>query len=164
MIKIVQGFEYKQPVKNEGSKLVIKGDGIKYVLENTEVIDGITYIIASANETVLWQPGKYKYQILSAEGIDDSGEFEIIHNYLYADEYDTVKSQNEILLEAVEAQIAGKASSAQSSISVGDKSIGYCSIEELFKLRDYFKQKVAEESGKRSSDNSGKIKYKWTFR
>lgn len=56
MIKIVQGFEYKQPVKNEGSKLVIKGDGIKYVLENTEVIDGITYIIASANETVLWQP------------------------------------------------------------------------------------------------------------
>lgn len=109
--------------------------------------------------------GLYKYQIINDEGIEDSGDFEVIVNFFLADESVQVKSVNELLLEAVEAQIAGKATSAQQSMSVGDKSISYCSIDELFNLRQYFKSKVAEEKGENNIGNDeGKIKYIWSLR
>ena len=76
-----------------------------------------------------------------------------------------MKTQNEKLLEAIEAQLAGKATSAQSSMSVGDKSISYCSIDELFRLREYFKKKVAEEKNDPIVEgNQMKIKHVWSMR
>jgi hypothetical protein len=65
-------------------------------------------------------------------------------NFALANETESVKSAAEKYLEAIEAQIAGKATSAQQSMSVGDKSISYCSIDELLKLKDYFAAKVAK--------------------
>lgn len=164
-IKTTQGFIFKQPVKTDSSYMVIKGDETKIVLNSIEQINDKFYIVASAEETANWKPAIYKFQILNNDGIEDSGEIEIIINYALADEYSNVKSKNEILLEAIEAQIAGKATTAQSSMSVGDKSIAYCSINELFMLRDYFKKKVAEENGIQNVDgNEMKIKYKWSYR
>jgi len=40
-----------------------------------------------------------------------------------------VKSRNEIILDAIEAQLAGVATQGQQSISVGDKSISYLSFD-----------------------------------
>ena len=57
------------------------------------------------------------------------------------------------------------ATSAQSSMSVGDKSIAYCSIDELYRLREYFKKKVAEEKNDPIVEgNQMKIKYVWSMR
>lgn len=77
---------------------------------------------------------------------------------------DTIKSHWETVLDAVEATLAGKASQAQTNISVGDKSIGYMSVTELLELREFAKEKIAEESGKFVSGNSGKILHKWIMR
>jgi len=87
-----------------------------------------------------------------------------MRNFALADEEETVKSVNERYLEAIEAQIAGRATRAQASMSVGDKSISYCSLDELLKLKDYFAAKVAKEQGKFQTGNSGKIKYKWSVK
>lgn len=164
MIKATQGFKFSYVVKTASSKLVIKGDNIKIILDNIEE-GGNYYIIATAEETAQWASGDYKYQIINDDGIEDSGEFIVLRNYMLADENESVKTHYEILLDAINAQIAGKATTAQQAMSVGDKSISYCSIDELFKLRDYFSKKVAEERGEYNTDgNEMKIKYKWGIR
>lgn len=165
MIKATQGFKFKYIVKSLSTKLVIKGDNIKIVLDTIEEEAGTYSLNASAEETSSWQPGEYKYQLLNDDGIEDSGEFIVLRNYMLADENESVKTHYEILLDAINAQIAGKATTAQQAMSVGDKSISYCSIDELFKLRDYFSKKVAEEKGEYNTDgNEMKIKYKWGIR
>ena len=165
MIKATQGFKFKYIVKSLSSKLVIKGDSIKIVLDTIEEEAGIYSLNASAEETSSWKPGEYKYQLINDDGIEEAGEFIVLQNYALTDEYETVKTRNEILLEAIEAQIAGKATSAQQSMTVGDKSISYCTIDELFTLKSYFEKKVAEEQGESVVEgNELKIKYKWGLR
>lgn len=164
MIKQVQGFNFRYIVKTPESQLIIKGDDVKYILTEIDIQDGVYYIIADRDTTSEWIAGEYKYQILNSEGIEDEGDFYILRNFALADDEESVKSVNEKYLEAVEAQIAGKATKAQSSMSVGDKSISYCTIDELLTLRDYFKSKIAEENGKFKSGNSGRIIYKWSGR
>ena len=164
MIKVVQGFNLRYAVQTPESKLIIKGDLIKYIVEDVETVDGHYYIIADRDTTKEWQAGDYKYQILNEDGIQSEGDFYIMRNFALADEEETVKSVNERYLEAIEAQIAGRATRAQASMSVGDKSISYCSLDELLKLKDYFAAKVAKEQGKFQTGNSGKIKYKWSVK
>ena len=70
----------------------------------------------------------------------------------------------ETILEAIEATLAGKATAAQASISVGDKSISYMSVSELMSLRSFAKEKIAEEKGKFVAGNGAKILHKWVMR
>lgn len=164
MIKHTQGFSFRYVVKSPNSQLIIKGTGIKYIISTIEEVDGVYYIYADRDTTMEWVAGNYKYQILNEDGVESEGDFIILRNFALADADEDIKTVNERYLEAIEAQIAGKATAAQSSMSVGDKSISYCSIDELMKLRDYFKSKVDNERGKFSSGNQGKIKYTWTGR
>ena len=164
MIKVIRGYKLIQLVNTSSSKMIIKGDDFKAVINNIED-GGKYYIIAPADETANWKSGTYKYQILNDEGMEDEGDITVIENFELTDTYETVKSKNELLLEAIEAQIAGRATSNQQSMTVGDKSIAYCTIDELFKLREYFKKKVSEEQGDTTIDGDEmKIKYKWGFR
>lgn len=164
MIKIVKGFKLKYAVKTSESILAVKGDHFKLVFDTIETVDEKYFISITAEETSGLPVGEYRYQILNAEGIEEEGEFVVLANFALAEEDESIKSLNEQYLEAIEAQIAGKATSAQASMSVGDKSISYCSIDELFKLRDYFASKVAAEKGTFNASNGGKIKYKWSIR
>lgn len=164
MIKVVRGYKFIHLVNTSSSKLIIKGENFKAVINNFEE-SGKYYVIAPATETTAWQAGEYKYQILNDNGIEDEGDLIVIQNYELTDEVTSVKTQNEKLLEAIEAQIAGRATANQQSMTVGDKSIAYCSIDELFKLRDYFKKKVAEENGDATVEGDEmKIKYRWSLR
>lgn len=144
---------------------MIKSDDVKIVLNNPQNIDGKLYLIASKETTSQWKSGSYKYQIINDEYIESSGQIEIMKNYLLTDEYETVKSHNELMLDAITAQIEGRATAAQQSMTVGDKSISYCTIEELFTLKSYFEKLVAEEQGESVVDgNELKIKYRWSLR
>ena len=44
------------------------------------------------------------------------------------------------------------------------KVIEYMSVDELLKLREYFKAKVEQEQNKYSANNRGRIKYVWQMR
>ena len=164
MIKITRGFLLRYRVKTNNSKLIIKGDFAKYTCENVVEKDDGFYIEEPAEVTKNWSVGKFKYQILNDEGIEDSGDIEILPNFALMDEDESVKSHWEVVLEAIEATLAGKATAAQSSISVGDKSISYMSVSELMSLRDFAKEKISEENGKFVSGNGAKILHKWVMR
>ena len=164
MIKITRGFLLRYRVKTPTSKIIIKGDNVKYMCENVISSDDGFYIEEPAEVTKNWQVGVFKYQILNDEGIEDSGDIEILPNFALMDEDEPVKSHWETILEAIEATLAGKSTAAQSSISVGDKSISYMSVSELLELREFAKEKIAEENGKFVSGKGAKILHKWVMR
>ena len=163
-MKIVKGFLFRYRVKTHNSKLVIKGDFVKYTCENVVEKDDGFYIEEPSEVTKNWSVGKFKYQILNNEGVEEEGEIQILQNFALMDEDESVKSHWEVVLEAIEATLAGKATAAQSSISVGDKSISYMSVSELMSLREFAKEKIAEEQGKFISGNGAKILHKWVMR
>lgn len=164
MIKIVKGFLFTYRVKTPSSKIIIKGDFAKYTCENVVEKDNSFYIEEPADVTKKWDVGKFKYQILNDEGIEDSGDIEILPNFALMDEGESVRSHWEVVLDAVEATLAGKATNSQTNISVGDKSIGYMSVSELLELRSFAKEKIAEENGKFVTGNGAKILHKWVMR
>ena len=163
-MKIVKGFLFTYRVKTPSSKMIIKGDNVKYTCENVVEKDNSFYIEEPADVTKNWSVGKFKFQILNDEGIEDSGDIEILPNFALMDEDESVKSHWEVVLDAVEATLAGKATSAQASISVGDKSISYMTVSELMSLREFAKEKIAEENGKFVTGNGAKILHKWVMR
>lgn len=65
------------------------------------------------------------------------------------------------MLEAIEAVIEGKASAAQSAVTVDGKSIQYMPIADLLRLREYFYNKVCEEEGKATKSGQKTILYHW---
>lgn len=164
MIKFTKGFIFRHRVKTPTSKMIIKGDFVKYTCENVVSSDDGFYITTSADVTKTWDVGKFKFQILNDDGVEDSGDIEILQNFSLMDEGESVRSHWEVVLEAIESTLAGKATQAQTNISVGDKSIGYMSVSELLELREFAKEKIAEEKGKFPSGNGGKILHKWIMR
>ena len=164
MIKFTKGFVLRYRVKTPSSKMIIKGDNLKYTCENVVEKDNSFYIEEPSEVTKNWSVGKFKYQILNDEGVEDSGDIEILPNFALMDEDESVKSHWEVVLDAVEATLAGKATNSQTNISVGDKSIGYMSVSELLELRAFAKEKIAEENGKFVAGNGAKILHKWVMR
>ena len=163
-MKHVQGFAFSHHVKSQDSVLYIIGNGEKLTVDTVEAVEDRYVLKATAEATKDWPVGEYKYQILDANGIAEEGDFTVLRNFALSSEEDEVKSRDELILEAIEAQLAGRATSAQSSMSVGDKSISYMSIDELLKLRSYFKEKVDKEKGTYSTGSAGRIKYVWKVR
>lgn len=164
MIKIVKGFIFRHRVKTPSSKIIIKGNNVKYTCETVVSSDDGFYIEEPSEVTKTWCVGKFKYQIINDEGVEDSGDIEILQNFSLMEEGESVRSHWEVVLEAIEATLAGKATAAQSSISVGDKSISYMSVSELMSLREFAKEKIAEENGKFVPGKGAKILHKWVMR
>lgn len=164
MIKFTKGFVFRWRVKTSSSKMIIKGDFAKYTCENVISSDDGFYIEEPATVTKKWDVGVFKYQILNDDGVEDSGDIEILQNFSLMDECESVRSHWEVVLEAIEATLAGKATAAQSSISVGDKSISYMSVSELMSLREFALEKIGEEKGKFVAGKGAKILHKWVMR
>ena len=164
MIKFTKGFLFRYRVKTPSSKIIIKGDNVKYIFENVVEKDNSFYIEEPTDATKNLETGVFKYQILNDEYVEDSGDIEILPNFALMDENESVRGHWELVLEAIEATLAGKATQAQTNISVGDKSIGYMSVSELLELRSFAKEKIAEENGKFVTGNGAKILHKWVMR
>ena len=164
MIKITRGFLLRYRVKTHNSKLIIKGDFVKYTCENIVQKDDGFYIEEPSEVTKKWDAGVFKYQILNDEGIEYEGEIQILQNFALMNEDESVKSHWEVVLEAIENTLAGKATQAQTNISVGDKTIGYMSVSELLELRQFAIEKISEENGKFVSGKGAKILHKWVMR
>lgn len=117
-MKIVKGFLFRLKVKTSSSKMIIKGDFVKYTCENIVEKDDGFYIEETSEVTKKWDIGTFKYQILNDEGIEDEGEIQILQNFALMDENESVRGHWEVVLDAIEATLAGKATQAQTNISV----------------------------------------------
>lgn len=98
-------------------------------------------------------------------GIYEQGDFIVLINFALQDSA-SYMSKWQAAIKQIDDILAGRASSASKSISVGDKSISYSSLEELLRLRDYFTQRLAEEQemlGETAyaKTNEHKIKFNW---
>lgn len=158
MIEITQGYDFSLLVPEE-STLIIKGENIKYIINSIQEEDKWN-LFAPASITSGFIPGNnYTGQILGINSILSTDTVKIIQNLAFVDADSDIRSKNEMILEAIEAKLAGKATSDQNKIICGDKTIEYMSINELLRLRDYFKVKVDQENGKTNALAGAKIKY-----
>lgn len=162
-IEITRGFDFQIEVKNKSCKLILKSDSQKLNITTITSKDGKFYLTSSADDTKKYRAGDYKYQILDADGIVEQGNAVVKQNFALTDQNESVKTKSQVILEAIEAQIAGVATSAQTSIHVGDKSISYMSFDQLMKAREFFKKKVAEQKKIHVAGNQGRIKYRWSY-
>ena len=96
------------------------------------------------NDTNDWIAGAYTYQLQTANGVCEQGQFIVLQNFALADSTDYL-SKWRAILEAVDAVIAGRATAAQQEVRVGDKTLRYLSISELLQYREFVLGKVAEE-------------------
>lgn len=124
----------------------------RYELRGPSSIDidctgsGTTYEVSeTAATTADWTPGKYYWNLFVIDGSTriwiDSGSIEILPDLSSATEYDG-RRHCEKVIEAIEAVIEGKASTDQSSVSVGGRSISRMSFAELIAVRDRYRQEL----------------------
>lgn len=158
-ITFTRGYELRIPIGADEAQIVLVKTGQNFSFSTVE--DKTLIITKEDSETVPF--GLYQYQILNSDGILQEGVCKVEKNLLL-DENDELRWTE--ILEAIDAQIAGRATAAQQSVTVGDKSIGYCSLNELLRLRDYVADRAAEEmaddeNGANMKNDMHVIKYVW---
>ena len=164
-MKILQGTTFQYKVPSDECQLVAT-DG-RNKIQVTDILhdeDGAYYLVASADITKDWQPTIYSYQILTSDGLVEDGKMRVLPNLLY---WHTTDSYWATVVKQIELKLAGKAEDIAYSVSVDGKSISYMSVDELLKLLNFAKDKLAEEeaeeAGKEPYDknNQHTIKYIW---
>jgi len=86
--------------------------------------------------------GTYRYHITDTDGVvTEAGIFDIMPKLASGDG----RTPNQILLAAIDAVLAGRASSNQLALTVDDKSIRYMSHAELLLLRAHYADLVDAE-------------------
>lgn len=103
----------------------------------------------SAATTTGMPAGDYWWQAMVTDGTDtvlvDSGRLKLLAGLLaQASPYDG-RSPARITLEAIDAQLQGRASKEQQSFTIGDRQVQFTPIPDLLKLRDYFARLVTAE-------------------
>lgn len=97
--------------------------------------------------TTGFTPGRYHTQWIGETGVISAGAFDVRLSLANGNQKVDPRSTAEITLEAIDAALAGRATSQQRKIQVGDKSIEYSSFGELLSWREHFARLVAKESG-----------------
>lgn len=162
-INFVKGFTFKFKTSDSSAYLVIRSDAAKYVVDTW--VDG--QLVADKVATTVWNTGDYDWQLLNDDGILETGTLKIMPNFALSEPGESVKSHYRQVLDAIDAMLEGRATEAQTHINVGDKSIGYCTFDELIKWRNYFKGKLDEEKAEEAGeipvnpDSQRVIKYFW---
>lgn len=165
MIKLLQGTNFQIKVPDNSCQFVAT-DGMNKIIVSDILTDADEniYLVASSEITKEWQPTRYSYQIIDDTGLVDSGKFIITPNLLY---WGTSLSYWQTVVNQIEQKLAGKALDAAYSVTVDGKSINYMSVDELLKLLNFAKNKLAEEEAEEAEeipvnpDSQRVIKYFW---
>ena len=161
---ILQGINIDIPC-NSASSVFVMSDGMnKFTSSNVIEKDGKLFIHISSDESKDFIPGRYSFQILDNEGLERQDVLKVAPNLLYSN--DTESYWRKVLRQC-EERIAGKAIDSASSVTVDGKSINYLSLTELFRLRDFALEKIAEEDREEgieasSPNDERKIVYRWS--
>lgn len=86
--------------------------------------------------------GIYALQFMQGNSVLFQDTLDVKQNLIYTTSgYDPASNARKIL-EAIDAYLAGIASSQQRRVKVGDKEIEYSSFDELIKWRNFYAQQV----------------------
>ncbi len=146
-------------ITNGGSGMTVTGSGTDYTVEVTAAV------------TADWTAGDYWYSIYMTDGASskryevETGTVEILTDLsAVSTTYDN-RSHVKKVLDALESHIEGRASKADLSYTIGDKTISKMSMVEILQLRDrykaYYANERAAEKLARGENPGGKIKVRF---
>lgn len=125
--------------------LVLKSiSGSKIII--TEIVDD--YFIV---DTTDYLPSDYYIQYIKDNEVIKTDKIKLLQNLMYAEDDFDPRSKYEIVIEAIDAMLQGRATAQQRRISVGDKSIEYSTLNELLSWREYFVKELRKEQNKTST-------------
>lgn len=166
IMKVIQGQNFPLRVYSTNSVLMMKDSVNILSFSNvTEDDNGDLWLnILIDNENFI-SKGIKQYQLFENNKLKQSGVLEIIPSLLVDPEQD-LRGRYKIIVQSIEATLAGVATKGQRHVQVGDKTIQRYSASQLLSLLDYFKGKLAEEESVNNinTETDGmKIKYKWSW-
>lgn len=165
--KIVQGINYPIRAYHTPAIMFIQGqDNVLQFNGETDPITEQTWINVLINQNNYLPGGFYRYQIFQDGELKENDLLQIIPS-LIVDSNQDLRSKYKVIVDAIEAKLAGTATLGQKRVQVGDKSIDKYSAAQLLSLLDYFKGKLAEqEAGNDINPKTDQMKvlYKWTLR
>lgn len=166
--KVIQGQVFPIRVYSSNSILIMRDDqSILSFNKVTEDNEGNLWLNILIDQTNFMEAGTKQFQLFENNQLKQSGVIQVIASLLVnADQ--KLKSKYQLIVEAIEKQLAGIATLAQKVTKVNDKQIQKYSAAQLLSLLDYFKGKLKEEEGLTEGVNSAtdqmKIKYVFKIR
>lgn len=126
----------------------------KFTLQSTPAEGQADHALqASAATTALWPPGQYDW-ICRAELADEAYTVATGRTTIAPDAANQLvldkRSPSRRTLDAIEATIEGRASSATAEYEINGRRMRYIPISELFALRDRYRAEVAREDAARA--------------
>lgn len=170
MYKIIQGIQFKLRVYSRNSILIIKDETsvltFNNVIEDNQ--DNSLWLSVLIDQNNFMAAGTKQYQLFEDNNIKQYGALQVVASLLVDPEQD-LRGRYAIIVDAIEANLAGIATTAQKHVQAGDKTIDSYSAAQLLSLLSYFKGKLKEqESQEEGSVNPSSdqmlIKYKFTIR
>lgn len=164
MYKIIQGQNFPIRVYSNNSVLIMKDqlDILSFTNSPPDQNDEI-WINVLIDQDNFISAGLKQYQLFEGNVLKQSGTLEVVGSLL-VDSSQDMRGRYKVIVDAIQAQLAGVATSANRHVQVGDKTIDKYSAYELLKLLDYFQGKLAEEeSGTdiNTKTDQMQIKYVW---
>lgn len=156
-VSLTRGFAFEMIVPEDTLSAIFVGNGLNLALGK---ISG-NVLSLSEEETKQLTTGTYFIQFLGESDEIGREDLEVKPNYSLNDEPEPEESRWRTVLSAVDAAIAGRATQAQLRVSVGDKSIEYCSLSELLSLREFVKGRLKEEESSHRPGDQSVIKWVW---
>lgn len=166
--QITQGIPFQirvYPKTEENNAFIIIRDP-QSIVQFTDVvtIDEEKWLTGVITQDNFMSPGIKYFQLFEDNLIKEEGNLLVKVN-LSIDTTQDYRSKYAVIVEAIEAMIAGTASRAQRNVKVGDKQIQYMSFSELKGILDYFKGKLKEqEDGYDTVNNQMHQKYVFRIR
>ena len=165
--KFTQGKQQKIRVYSHSATLYLKNPETLLIFSSVSgnVQDGY-WLYFTINENNFIGAGLCNYQLFENDQLKEYGNCQIVPS-LMVDSNQEIRGKYVVIVEAIQAQLAGIATLGQKHVQVNDKTIDKYSAAELLSLLDYFKGKLAEEeAGNNVNPKTDQMKmlYKWTLR
>ena len=164
--KFTQGVDEKIRVYDQNAILIIKNTTNILTFNTVEEQNGDLWLKFKIDNQNYMDGGLANYQLFQNNTLKEYGSCQIIPSLLVNPDQD-IRGRYAAIVEAIQKQIAGVATSAQKHIQVGDKTIDRYSASELMELLNYFKGKLQEEkSGSSINTKSDQLTflYQWRIR
>lgn len=166
--KFTQGVDEQIRVYAPSAILILKNPTTILTFDN--VTSGATedeyWLNFKIDENNFIEGGIAQYQLFEDNRLKEYGSCQIVPSLLVNPNQD-LRGRYAIIVQAIQKQLAGIATKAQRRVQVGDKTIDKYTPDDLMKLLDYFRGKLAEqEAGSNINPETDqmKIKYVWTWR
>lgn len=113
----------------------------------------------STDDTISLNAGKFQYEISATDGVQavtlEAGFTTVTLSLKNQDSQDDTREHAQIMVDQIEALLAGRAKKDVDSYTIGSRSLSKIGIEQLILLRDYYVARVALLKGVKN-----KIRYR----